>query len=261
MAGIMEGRRVLVTGVRNKWSIAWHTALSLHREGAELAFSVFGEREAGGVTKLLRDAGFESPIISCDASDEAQVDALFTQLHTPFEGKLDGLLHGIAFSNKDDLSGEYVATSKAGFTLAHENSAYTLVALARGARPMMQAAGGGSVVTLTYLGSERVVPNYNIMGVAKASLEASVRYLASDLGPDNIRVNAISAGPIKTLAASAIANFDTMLKQFAERAPLRRAVDADEVGDAVMFLLSRLARGITGEVIYVDGGYNIMGML
>ena len=261
MSGIMEGKRVLVTGVRNKWSIAWHTALSLHREGAQLAFSVFSEREAGGVTKLLKEADFEAPILLCDASDDAQVDALFTQVGELFEGKLDGLLHGIAFANREDLSGEYVATSKAGFSLAHESSAYTLVALARGARPLMQAAGGGSLVTLSYLGAERVVPNYNIMGVAKASLEASVRYLASDLGPDNIRVNAVSAGPIKTLAASAIGDFNAMLKQFAERAPLRRAVDADEVGDTVCFLLSRLARGVTGEVIYVDCGYNIMGMV
>lgn len=256
----MEGQNILVTGVRNKWSIAWHTALSLRREGANLAFSVFGEREAGGVTKLLKEADFEAPILFCDATSEEQVEALMTQLGQHFDGKLDGLLHGIAFANKEDLGGEYVRTSKEGFTLAHESSVYSLVTLARCARPLMQAAGGGSIVTLTYLGAERAIPNYNIMGVAKASLEASVRYLASDLGPDNIRVNAISAGPIKTLAASAIADFDTMVELVASRSPLRRAVDSDEVGDAVLFMLSRLARGITGEVLHVDAGYNIMGM-
>ena len=260
MAGLMEGRRVLVTGVRNKWSIAWHTALSLHREGAHLAFSVLGEREAGGVTKLLRDAAFDAPIFQCDAADDAQVEALMAQVGAHFGGKLDGLLHGIAFANKDELGGEFVRTSKAGFSVAHESSVYSLVALSRYARPLMTAAGGGGIVTLTYLGAERAIPNYNIMGVAKASLEASVRYLAADLGPDNIRVNAVSAGPIKTLAAAAIADFDSMLKMVAERAPLRRAVDSDEVGDAVVFLLSSLARGITGEVIHVDGGYSIMGM-
>ena len=260
MAGLMEGQRVLVTGVRNKWSIAWHAALSLQREGAQIAFSVFGEREANGVAKLMRDADFEAPVLNCDATDDAQVDAMMAQLGAHFDGKLDGLLHGIAFANKDELGGEFVRTSKSGFTVAHESSVYSLVSLARAARPLMQAAGGGSVVTLTYLGAERVVPNYNIMGVAKAALEASVRYLASDLGPENIRVNAVSAGPVKTLAASAIADFDAMVKLVADRAPLRRAPDADEVGDAVLFLLSRLARGITGEVLYVDGGYNIMGI-
>lgn len=260
MAGLMEGRRVLVTGVRNKWSIAWHTALSLHREGAQLAFSVLGDREAGGIAKLLKEAAFESPVLHCDATDDAQVENMFAQLAPHFDGRLDGLLHGIAFANRDDLGGEFVRTTKDGFSLAHESSAYSLVSLARFARPLMQTAGGGSIVTLTYIGAERVVTNYNIMGVAKASLEASVRYLAADLGPENIRVNAVSAGPVKTLAASAIGDFDSMLKLVAQRAPLRRAPDADEVGDAVLFFLSQLARGVTGEVLYVDGGYNIMGL-
>ncbi|HZO88409.1 MAG TPA: enoyl-ACP reductase [Chthonomonadaceae bacterium] len=260
MPGVMEGRRVLVTGARNKWSIAWHVALSLQREGAQLAFSVLGEREMGGVGKLLNDAGFDAPIWQCDATDEAQIEELYRQVGAAFDGGLDGLLHGVVFANKDELSGEYVATSRSGFTLAQESSVYTLVSLARGARPLMQAAGGGSIVTLTYLGAERVVPNYNVMGVAKAALEASVRYLAADLGKENIRVNAVSAGPIKTLAASGIAGFDAMVRHVAERAPLRRAVDADEVGDAALFLFSPWARGITGEVLYVDGGYHIMGM-
>jgi enoyl-[acyl-carrier protein] reductase I len=236
------------------------TGLSLHREGARLAFSVFGEREENGVRKLLDANGMEATLFQCDATDDAQVEALFAQVGEAFEGKLDGLLHAIAFSKKEELSGEYANTSKDGFNLAHESSVYTLVNMSRSARPLMQAAGGGGIVTLTYIGAERVVPSYNIMGVAKASLEASVRYLAYDLGKENIRVNAVSAGPIKTLAARAITGFDSMVKLVEERAPLRRAVDSDEVGDAILFLLSPLARGITGEVLYVDGGYNTVGM-
>jgi enoyl-[acyl-carrier protein] reductase I len=261
MAGLMAGRSVLVTGARNKWSIAWHSALSLHREGAQLAFSVFGDREAGGVTKLLNEIGLDAPIFQCDASDDAQVANLIAQVGEVFGGKLDGLLHSIAFAKKEELTGEYAATSRAGFALAHDSSVYTLVALASAARPLFVAAGGGSVVTLSYLGAERVVPNYNVMGVAKAALEASVRYLAADMGKDNIRVNAVSAAPIKTLAAGGIAGFDTMLKAVEEGSPLRRRIDAGEVGDAVLFLLSPLARAITGEVLHVDGGYNIIGMV
>lgn len=260
MAGLMEGKSVLVTGVRNEWSIAWHCALSLHREGARLAFSVMGEREANSAQKLLDSIGLEAPIFQCDADDEAQVEALFAQTGDVFNGKLDGLIHAIAFSKKEELSGEYAATSKDGFTLAHERSVYTLVSMSRAARSLMQSAGGGSIVTLTYIGADRVVPSYNIMGVAKASLEASVRYLAYDFGKDNIRVNAVSAGPIKTLAARAITGFDQMMKHVEEYTPLRRTIDSDEVGDAVLFCLSPLARGVTGETLYVDGGYNIMGM-
>ncbi len=261
MAGVMAGKRVLVTGPRNKWSIAWHTALSLHREGAQLAFSVFGEREAGGVGKLMTEAGISAPIFQCDASDDAQVAILMQQVGAAFDGQLDGLVHAMAFANREELQGEFAATSKAGFALAHDTSAYTLISLAREARPLMQAAGGGGIVTLTYIGAERVVPNYNVMGVAKAALEASVRYLAANLGADNIRVNAVSAGPIKTLAASGISDLDVMLKQVAANAPLRRGVDADEVGDSVLFLLSPWARGITGEVLHVDAGYHIVGMV
>jgi enoyl-[acyl-carrier protein] reductase I len=260
MAGIMEGKCVLVTGARNEWSIAWHAALSLHNAGAKLAFSVFGEREENSVRKLLAEPRIEAPIFHCNATEDEEVERLFAQVGEAFGGKLDGLLHSIAFANKNELGGDYANTSKEGFNTAHESSVYTLVNMSRAARPLMQAAGGGGIVTLTYLGAERVMPNYNIMGVAKASLEASVRYLAHDLGKENIRVNAVSAGPIKTLAARAIAGFDTIIKLVEEHAPLRRAVDSDEVGDAILFLLSPLARGITGEVLYVDGGYNIMGM-
>jgi enoyl-[acyl-carrier protein] reductase I len=261
MSGVMNGRRILVTGARNKWSIAWHAALSLHRENASLAFSVYGDREESGVSKLLADAGIEAPIFQCDAADDQQVEALYTKVGKHFDGKLDGMIHAMAFANKDELAGEYIATSKEGFTVAHVSSVYTLISLSRYVRPLMQGAGGGSIVTLSYLGAVRVVPNYNVMGVAKASLEASVRYLAHDLGKDNIRVNAVSAGPIKTLAAAGITGFDSMRKQVAQVSPMKRDVEGDEVGDTILYLLSPWSRGVTGETIYADGGYNIVGMV
>jgi enoyl-[acyl-carrier protein] reductase I len=259
--GILDSKRVLVCGARNKWSIAWHCAQSIMREGGCVAFSVLSERESDDIRKLLEKESLpNAPIYLCDATQDDQVERLFAQAGDYFGGALDGLVHGIAFANRDDLAGEYVATSKDGFALALDRSVYSLVALTRGARPLMQAAGGGSVVTLTYLGGERVVARYNVMGVAKSALDSSVRYLASDLGSENIRVNAISAGPIKTLAAGGIAGFTHMLGQFAERNPMRRAIDADEVGDAAAFLLSPLARAVTGEVLHVDLGYHMMGM-
>ena len=261
MSGLMHGKRVLVVGARTKWSLAWGAASALHREGATLAFSVFGDREEKGVRKLMEDAGITGSIFQCDAGEESQIESLLHQTSKLFDGQLDGLVHGIAFANKEELSGEFIATSREGFTLAHDRSVYTLVSMARAARPLMRAAGGGSIVTLTYIGSERVVPNYNVMGVAKASLEASVRYLAADLGPEAIRVNAVSAGPVKTMAASAIANIDLMMQNVVERSPLRRSTKTEEVGDSVMFLLSSLARGITGEVLHVDSGYHIIGMV
>jgi enoyl-[acyl-carrier protein] reductase I len=259
--GIAAGKRILVTGARNKWSIAWHCALSLRKQGARIAYSVYSEREKDDVQKLLAGEGEkDSPILLCDATKMDQVDTLMRQLGAAFDGQLDGLIHGMAFAKREDIVGEYVTTSQDGFALAMDTSVYTLIALSRGARPLMNAAGGGSVVTLTYLGSERVVQGYNVMGVAKAALESSVRYLAYDLGKENIRVNAVSAGPIKTLAASGIGGFRSMLDIVANTAPLRRGVDADEVGDAATFLLSDLSRGITGEILYVDAGYNVMGM-
>jgi enoyl-[acyl-carrier protein] reductase I len=261
MPGLMDGKRVLVTGPRNKWSIAWHTALALHREGAKLAFSVLGEGEESNLLKLMREADIMAPVVQCDAGDDAQVASLFERIGEAFDGKLDGLVHAMAFANSADLRGEFGSVSSEGFALAHEISVYSLLRLSRAARPLLNAAGGGSIVTLSYLGAERVVPNYNIMGVAKAALEASVKYLAYDLGPERIRVNAISAGPIKTLSAKGIANFDAMRRQVGEASPLRRPVEADEVGDATLFLLSTLARGITGEILHVDGGYNTMGMM
>lgn len=261
MSGVMEGKKILISGPRNKWSIAWHSALSLHREGAQLAFSVFGEREETGVRKLMAESNIEAPVFHCNATEDDQVEKLMDQVGESFSGSLDGMVHSIAFAKREELTGEYAATSKEGFTMAHESSVYTLVNMSRFAKPLMQAAGGGSIVTMTYIGAERVVPNYNVMGVCKAALEASVRYLASDLGKDNIRVNAISAGPIKTLAASGIAGFDTMRSKVGEQSPLKRTVEADEVADAAMFLLCPWSRGITGEVIHVDGGYHIVGMV
>lgn len=259
--GIMDGKRILVSGTRNKWSISWHSALSLQREGATLAFSVYSEREKGEVQKLLDTSEMSnSPIFLCDATKEESVNELYCQVGEHFEGKLDGLIHAIAFAKREDLSGQFVDTSRDGFLIAMDNSAYTLVALTSGAKSLFEKNGGGSVVTLSYLGGERVVPGYNMMGVAKAALESSMRYLANDLGPQNIRVNAVSAGPIKTLAASGISGFSSIFGYMAEHAPLRRNVDADEVGDVITFLLSPMARGITGEVIYVDAGYHIMGM-
>lgn len=259
--GLMEGKRVLITGARNKFSIGWHCAQSVMREGAAVAFSVLGEREEREVRSLLADVGApDAPVFQCDATRGEDVEKLFAALAEVWDGKLDGLVHSIAFAPREALSGDFISTTDESFQVAMQTSVYTLVALARGARPLMQVAGGGAIVTLTYLGGERVVPRYNVMGVCKAALESSLRYLAYDLGPDNIRVNAVSAGPIKTLAAQGIQGFSSMLEQVADRSPLRRRVTADEVGDAALFLLSPLARGVTGETLYVDAGYNIMGM-
>lgn len=259
--GIMEGRRVLIAGARNKWSIGWYCAESLIREGAAVAFSVFGEREQREVGKLAAEAGApDAPVLICDATKAEDVEQLFVRIGDVFGGKLDGLVHSIAYAPREALSGDFVSTSAADFATAMESSVYTLVSLAHGAHELLKSSGSGAVVTLTYLGGDRVVPRYNVMGVCKAALESSLRYLAYDLGGDGIRVNAVSAGPIKTLAAQGIQGFNSMLEQVAERCPLRRRANADEVGDAAMFLLSPLARGITGETLFVDAGYNIMGM-
>jgi len=251
----MQGKNAVVFGLRNKRSIAWGIAQSLHEAGAKLAITYENERlkeDAGELVASL--SGAEA--FQCDVASDTQIEQLFSQLKERY-GRLDALAHCIAFAPPDDLRGEFVNTSREGFRIAHEISVYSLIAVARGAAPLMTE--GGSVVTLTYFGAEKVVPGYNIMGVAKASLEATVRYLAHDLGPKNIRVNAISAGPIKTLASRGVADFTQMLKNHAERAPLKRNVDVKEVGDTALFLCSPLGSGITGETLYVDCGYNIMG--
>jgi enoyl-[acyl-carrier protein] reductase I len=246
----------LIVGVANKRSIAWSIAEAVHREGARLAFNYQGERLEEYVRGLA--ATLPGSIVHpCDVTKDEEIDALFAGVKKDF-GRLDFLVHCVAFANRGDLEGEFITTGRDGFRLALEISAYSLTALARRAAPLME--GGGSIVALSYLGADRVVPKYNVMGVAKASLEASIRYLAHDLGRSNIRVNGISAGPISTLAARGIPGFTKMLQFVRDKAPLQRNTDPAEVGDTALFLCSDMARGITGEVLFVDAGYHIMGM-
>ena len=255
MKALLEGRTAVVFGVANKRSIAWAIAQQLHGAGARLALTYQNERLALEAKDLVESLpGTEG--FQCDVSNDAEVTRLFEQLKERY-GKLDVLVHSIAFAPAVELSRPFVETSREGFRVAHDVSVYSLIALARGAAPLM--TDGGSIVTLTYYGAEKVVPNYNVMGVAKAALEATVRYLAADLGKQKVRVNAISAGPIKTLAARGIAGFGDMLKGHVERAPLGRNVEAEEVGKTALYLASDLSTGVTGEVLYVDCGYNIMG--
>ncbi|MEJ5251965.1 MAG: enoyl-ACP reductase [Chthonomonadetes bacterium] len=257
MSGLVEGKNALVLGVASERSIAWAIARRLAQEGARLALTYQNERLEKNVRPLAETIP-GTLVLPCDVSDDGQISSLVGSLQQEW-GKVDLLVHSVAFAKKEELSGRYVDTSREGFRIAMDVSVFSLVALCRALEPLM--GEGGSVVTLTYIGSERVVPNYNVMGVAKAALEASVRYLASDLGPQGIRVNAVSAGPINTLAARAIAGFTTMLQRVREVAPLRRNTEAEEVADVALFLLSDLARGVTGEVIYVDSGYHAMGMV
>ncbi len=255
--GLLNGKKGIIFGVANERSIAWAIAEALYKEGAELAFTYAGEILEKRVRPLAEGIG--SKIIErCDVTRDEEIETLFNKVRDTF-GTLDVLVHSIAFANKDELQGEYLNTSREGFRIAMDISAYSLVAVTRYATPLM-AGQGGSIITLTYYGAEKVVSNYNVMGVAKAALEASVRYLAADLGPKGIRVNAISPGPIKTLAAAGISGFRDMLHHAAEKAPLKRNILAEEVGKTALYLCSDLASGVTGEVIYVDGGYNIMGM-
>lgn len=255
MPSMLEGRTAVVFGVANRRSIAWAIAQSLQQAGARLAITYQNERlaaEASDLVQSLPNAeGFQ-----CDVSHDAEVERLFAQLKERY-GKIDVLVHSIAFAPADELKRPFVQTSREGFRIAHDVSVYSLIALARGAAPLMTE--GGSIITMTYYGAEKVVPNYNVMGVAKAALEATVRYLAYDLGKQKVRVNAISAGPIKTLAARGISGFGDMLKGHVERAPLGRNVEAAEVGKTALFLASDLSTGVTGETLYVDCGYNIMG--
>jgi enoyl-[acyl-carrier protein] reductase I len=254
---LLDGKKGLIIGVANKHSIAWAIAQSAASQGAKLLFNYQNERLKENVEELVATMP-GSKAIACDVGDDAQIEALMSQVGKEC-GKLDFLVHSVAFAPREELMGQFVNTTRKGFAMALDVSAYSLVAVTRAAMPLMTE--GGSVVTLTYLGAERVVPHYNVMGVAKAALEATVRYLAYDLGPKNIRVNAISAGPIKTLAARGVSGISKMVDHHKEFAPLRRATEQGEVGDTALFLISPLGRGITGEVIYVDGGYHILGSL
>jgi enoyl-[acyl-carrier protein] reductase I len=254
---LLDGKRGLVLGVANKRSIAWGIAQAAHREGARLALTYQGERLEENVRELARQLR-DPLVLPCDVTKDEDVKALAASVKDGLGG-LDFVVHAVAFALREELEGEFVRTSREGYRVAQDISSYSLTALARETTPLME--GGGSIVTLSYLGGERVVPHYNVMGVAKAALEMSVRYLASDLGPKGIRVNAISAGPIKTLAASGVHGLSRMLEYHRTHAPLRKNTEQDEVGDAALFLLSHLSRGVTGEVIHVDGGFHVMGMV
>jgi len=254
---LLEGKLGIVFGVANKRSIAWAIAQAWHKAGARLAFTYQGERLKDNVEELVGAFGAETLLIECDVTKDDAITRVFEEVGKRF-GRLHLLLHSVAFAPKEALEGEFVNTSRDAFRMAHDVSAYSLVALARGAAPLMTE--GGSVIAMTYYGSEKVVPHYNVMGVAKAALEASTRYLAYDLGPKKIRVNCISAGPVNTLAARGIAGFTEMIKHYEAHAPLKRNVLPDELGATGVFLASDGAAAITGQVIYVDCGYQIMGM-
>jgi enoyl-[acyl-carrier protein] reductase I len=253
---LLEGEKALVFGIANKYSIAWGIAKALHQHGAEIGLSYAVPQLEKRVAPLAQELGI-SFVEKCDVTEDEELEATFARATDHF-GEIDILVHAIAFAPMEELSGRYVSTSREGFRVAMDISVYSLVALTRAAVPLM--TDGGAVLTLTYYGAEKVVPHYNVMGVAKAALEASVRYLAADLGPQNIRVNAISAGPIKTLSAGGIAGFRKMLSYTDERAPLRRNVNQSEVGDTALWLCSELSSGVTGEIVHVDAGYNILGM-
>ena len=257
MTPVLADKIGIVFGVANKRSIAWAIAQAWHEAGARLAFTYQGDRLKENVEELAGTFGEDTLLMPCDVTKDAEIDAVFAQVRNRY-GKLNLLLHSVAFAPKDALEGQFVNTSREAFRVAHDISAYSLVALARGAAPLM--TDGGSIVAMTYYGAEKVVPHYNVMGVAKASLEASTRYLAYDLGPKKIRVNCISAGPMNTLAARGISGFTQMLKHYEEHSPLKRNVLPEELGATGTFLASDGAAAITGQVIYVDSGYQIMGM-
>jgi enoyl-[acyl-carrier protein] reductase I len=254
----LSGRHGLVVGVANKRSIAWAIAQAASSAGARLALTYQDVRLEPNVRELA--ALTRDPLVlPCDVGSDEQLDRLFEAVGREFGG-LDFVVHGAAFAPRAELTAPFSQTSREGFRIALDVSAYSLIAMARRAQPLMAMRGGGSIVTLTYLGSQRVFPNYNVMGVAKAALEASVRYLAHDLGRDNIRVNAVSAGPIKTLAAVGISGFSDILQVYRDRAPLHRNIDATEVADTAMFLIGGESRGVTGEILYVDAGFHTMGL-
>ncbi|MFB6465359.1 enoyl-ACP reductase FabI [Cytobacillus sp. Hz8] len=252
----LNGKTFVVMGVANKRSIAWGIARSLHESGARLIFTYAGERMERSVRELAESLETQSLVLPCDVTVDEEIASCFAKIKEEV-GTIHGIAHCIAFANKEELQGDYMSTTRDGFLLAHNISAYSLTAVAKEAKELMTE--GGSIVTLTYLGGERVMTNYNVMGVAKASLDASVKYLASDLGKLGIRVNSISAGPIRTLSAKGVSDFNTILKEVEEKAPLRRTTAPEEVGDTAAFLFSDLSRGITGENIHVDSGYHIIG--
>jgi enoyl-[acyl-carrier protein] reductase I len=257
--GSFEGKRGLVLGVANRRSIAWAIAQRLAAGGAQLAFTFQGERIEKSVRELADSVA--SPLVcECDVRSDEGIEQMFAKVAETFDGELDLLVHSVAFADARDLEGRFTDTPRDRFWLALDVSAYSLVATARAAEPLMEKAGGGSILTMTYLGGERVVPHYNVMGVAKAALDASMGYLAWDLGPKGIRINAVSAGPVRTLAARSIAGFPTMESIVEERAPLRRNIEADDVGAAAAYLLSDDAKNVTGTTLYVDAGYHAMGM-
>jgi len=256
--GLLSGKKGVVFGVANKRSIAWAIAQAWKEAGAELAFTYQGERLKENVSQLAETFGEDTLITECDVTQDDHIDRVFNEVGDKFEGKLDLMLHSVAFAPKEALEGTFVGTTREAFRVAHDVSAYSLVALSRAAAPLM--ADGGSILAMSYYGAEKVIPHYNVMGVAKASLEASTRYLAYDLGEQKIRVNCISAGPMNTLAARGIAGFSSMLKHYEEHAPLKRNVLPEELGATGTFLASDGAAAITGQVLYVDGGYQVMGM-
>ncbi|HUJ13752.1 MAG TPA: enoyl-ACP reductase [Thermoanaerobaculia bacterium] len=255
---LLEGKTGIIFGVANKRSIAWAIAQTFATNGMRLAFTYQGERLKESVEELTSTVS-GSLLLPCDVTSDEEIDKVFKSVGEAF-GKLDVLVHSVAFAPREDMENEFVKTTRNGFRTAHDISAYSLVGLTRAAAPLMEKAGGGSVLAMTYYGAVKAVLGYNVMGVAKASLEATVRYLAADLGPQNIRVNAISAGPVNTLAARGVRGFTDMLKYAAEKAPLRRNVKLEEIGDAALFLCSSMSSAITGEVMYVDCGYNIIGL-
>ncbi|MGA7615398.1 MAG: enoyl-ACP reductase [Thermoanaerobaculia bacterium] len=255
---LLEGRTGIIFGVANKRSIAWGIAQALSAAGMRLAFTYQGERLKESVESLTSTLP-DSLLLPCDVTKDGDIEKVFSDVGAKL-GKLDCLVHSVAFAPREDLEGAFTQTSREGFKTAHDISAYSLLGLTRAALPLMEKAGGGSVMAMSYYGAEKVAVGYNLMGVAKASLEATVRYLAADLGSRKIRVNAISAGPVNTLAARGVPGFTTMLKEHADRAPLRRNVELREIGDTAVFLASEMSSAITGEVIYVDCGYNIMAV-
>lgn len=258
--GLMSGKKCLIMGVANKRSIAWGIAQALHREGADLAFTYVNDRLKENVVELMETlpAHEQMPLLPCDVQSDEQIESLFKHLGERW-GKLDVLVHSLAFARSEDLKKEFVEVDREGYRIAHDISAWSLIGCTKGALPLLEAAGGGSVMTLSYLAAERYIPKYNIMASAKAALECNVRYLAAELGPKNIRVNAISAGPLKTLAASAVGGVTILRDLVEERSPLRRNVTIEEVGDVGLFLASDLSRSMTGQTLYSDSGFNILG--